>query len=281
MLEKLIMRNFALIEQLEVDLPPGFTVLTGETGAGKSIIIDAVSVVTGGPGLTEYIRSGEVRAMIEAVFNITSNKRTQDILEENGLSGEPGEPLILGRELSRTGKNVCRVNGRQVSLAVLREIAETLIDIYGQHHQQSLLNPRKHIELLDEYGGAELLQVRAETTALYQELHSLQTRLRNMEENARERTRKIDLYRYELKEIELVNPFPDEDLALAEEKNLLANTQRLSVLYRAAYDLLYEGSAQRAVTELLHEALNNLREAAALDQYARPLGDTLAAVLYQ
>jgi len=281
LLEKLFIRNFAIIDRLEIDLPKGFTVLTGETGAGKSIIIDAVTVVTGGQGLTEFIRSGEEKAVVEAVFDIGVNAKAKKILEEYGLLPEEGDSLILTREIVKTGKNLCRVNGRQVNLSVLKDIAKTLVDIYGQHHQQSLLDPLKHIELLDDYGGDQMRGLRKKLSSAYRDIAALEARIREMEADEKERVRKIDIYKYQLEEIDGIGPVEGEDSSLEEEKNILANAERLSVLYNTAYELLYEGGRQKAVTDLLHEAASNLKEACSVDPAAGPLTETVESALYQ
>ncbi len=281
MLNRLFIQNFALIDRLEIDLHPGFNVMTGETGAGKSIIIDAVDIAMGGQGLTEFIRSGEDKALVEAGFDITENQSVRDVLQQYGLLPEEEESLILSRELVKTGKNLCRINGRQVNLSLYREVAKNLVDIYGQHHQQSLLDPQKHIELLDEYGGEVLISLKERLFLVYEQLASLQSRIKAMEAGEKEQARMSDIYKFQIDEIEKCKLQPDEEQALEEEKNILAHAEKLTVLADTVYELLYDGGKQKAVTDLLHEAVRSCKEAGNIDENVRPIGETLETSLYQ
>lgn len=286
MLVKLFVQNFALIDKLELDFHRGFNVLTGETGAGKSIIIDAVGTVTGSQGLTEFIRSGEKKAVVEAVFEIEDNSRIMGLLEQFGFLPEQGESLILTRELVKSGKNTCRINGRIVNLSLYREIAGNLIDIYGQHHQQSLLDQQKHIDLLDEYGENNLSlpgfhEIKEKLAACYAQLLTLRAKLRQMEDSEKEKARMADMYRYQLEEIDNCSPVIGEDRELGEEKNILANAERLMSLASEAYTLLYEGDSTRPAAELLHAALNSLKELALVDSSLNGVYEMLESAVYQ
>jgi len=155
MLQELSIKNFAIIENLQVSFDEGMTVLTGETGAGKSIIIDAVGLLAGGRGSHDLIRYGENKTVIQGLFSIPENAKTAAVLEAYGIEAE-GDQILLQRELSRNGKNISRVNGTIVTVATLREVGETLIDIHGQNEHQELMDPQKHIDLLDQFAGNEL-----------------------------------------------------------------------------------------------------------------------------
>lgn len=281
MLKKLYIKNFALIDKLEIEFFPGFSVMTGETGAGKSIVVDAVDIAIGGQGLTEFIRSGEEKAVIEAFFEVDGNYRVIELLEQYGYMQEKGELLILCRELVKTGKNLCRINGRQVNLSVYKEVSQLLVDIYGQHHQQSLLDPLKHIELLDEYGGIQLLALKKELAVHYNQYEVLQNRLKHLEASEKEQARMVDTYRYQWEEIEKIGLKPSEDLTLQEEKHILNHAERLANLTASAYEVLYEGSKNKAVTDLIHEAVNACREAGEIDETLRPVCEVLESALYQ
>ncbi len=279
MLTELHVQNFALIDRLEIDLHPGFSVLTGETGAGKTIIIDALGVALGEQGLAEFIRSGEDKALVEAVFEVKENKKICGLMTQYGFPAD--QPLILARELVKTGKNICRINGKQVNLSVFKDFAEFLVDIYGQHHQQSLLDPQKHIELLDEYGGQDLISLKQELAAVYEELASLQARLKVMETGQKEQARMADVYRFQVTEIEQSKLIPGEDAALEAEKKVLANAEKLYVLTSEVYELLYEGNGRKAATDLLSAAIHQLKEASAIDATIRPVWQFLESSLYQ
>lgn len=281
MLKKLFIKNFALIDKMEIDFYPGFSVMTGETGAGKSIVVDAVDIAIGGQGFTEFIRSGEEKAVIEAYFEIDGNCRVKNLIEQYGYMPEEEELLILTRELVKTGKNLCRINGRQVNLSVYREVSQLLVDIYGQHHQQSLLDPLKHIELLDEYGGNPLLSLKMKLAEHYNKYEQLQNRVKQLEASEKEQARMADVYRYQWEEIEKTGLKPNEEVMLEEEKHILNHSERLAYLTNSAYEVLYEGSKSKAVTDLLHEAVNACREAGDIDESLRPVYEALKSVLYQ
>jgi len=278
---RLYIQNFALVDQLEIELHPGFNVLTGETGAGKSIIIDAVDIVTGGQGLTDFIRSGAEKAIVEGFFEVAENAKVINKLTDYGLLPEAGEPLVLARELVKSGKNLCRVNGRQVNLSVYKDIAGAIVDIYGQHHQQSLLDPQKHIELLDEYGGPELLELKEKVAAAWHGMSSLQAKLNSVETDEKDRARSADMYGYQLEEIEQGQLKIGEDNELEEEKNILFHAEKLAFSINTAYQALYEGGRQHSITDQLSEVINNVRDACIIDQSLEPIRNALASALYQ
>lgn len=281
MLKKLFIQNFALIDKMEIEFLPGFSVMTGETGAGKSIVVDAVDIAIGGQGLTEFIRSGEEKAVIEAYFEIDTNYRIKDLLKKYGYLQDERDLLILTRELVKTGKNLCRINGRQVNLSLYKEISSLLVDIYGQHHQQSLLDPLKHIELLDEYGGLSLQSIKKKLAELYTEYELLQKRFRQLEASEKEQARMADIYRYQWEEIDKIGIKPNEDVILEEQKHILSHAERLTYLTSLAYEILYEGSKVKAVTDCIHEAVNACREASDIDVSLLPVCEALESALYQ
>lgn len=155
MLQELSIKNFAIIDALTLSFEAGLTVLTGETGAGKSIIIDAIQLLTGGRGSSEFVRHGENRAEIEGLFLVEDGHPCMERAREFGIEIEEGM-VILRRDISKTGKSVCRINGKLVTISVLREIGSTLIDIHSQHETQELLNETYHLPLLDQYGQSEI-----------------------------------------------------------------------------------------------------------------------------
>lgn len=281
MLRRMFIKNFALIDSLEIDFHAGFNVLTGETGAGKSIIIDAMDVVMGGQGLTDFIRSGADASLVEALFSVEGNQVALTVLEEYGYNPEPGEDLILSRELVRSGKNTCRVNGKQVNLSVYREICKSLVDIYGQHHQQSLLEPQKHVNLLDEFGGKKIVTLKQELSMVFNELNELQNKLNNLETGVKEQGRMVDIYKYQFDEIAGSNLVIGEDDALSEEKKILVNAEKLSFISSLIYEILYESNTQKVVTDQLVNAINHLKEISHIDRTLIRFHETLETCLYQ
>ncbi len=283
MLVRLQVAKFALIEQIEIDFCAGLNILTGETGAGKSIIIDAMDVVLGGQGTTDYIRTGAERAVIEALFDISETAPVQAKLKEFGLFEEDdGKHLLLTREISRSAKNLCRVNGRVVTLGMYREIGRQLIDIYGQHHQQSLLEKEKHLHLLDSFGGQQVQELLGKTSALYKQYRELADKISGLKSDEQDRIRRLDMLRYQLSEIDNANLAAAEDIKLENERNLLANAEKLAHLCSGVYDALYAGRVgQTAALDGIHEAMANLRELAKIDPQLIALTEITENILYQ
>jgi DNA repair protein RecN (Recombination protein N) len=227
MLTELFIRNFAIIDELRLRFAAGFNVLTGETGAGKSIILDAVTLVMGGRADMTAIRAGTDAAYVEATFTITSAIQAQlaPILEAEGLEDEAPDMLVLARELKANGRSISRVNGRAVNLTILRDIADPLIDIHGQGEHLSLLKPKAHLPLLDSYAGlvAERTAVAREVT----QLHKLQREMASLRRDERQIAQRIDMLQFQVQEIDAANLIPGEEDELRAERTRLANVEQL------------------------------------------------------
>jgi len=241
MLAELTISNFVIIARLNLRFAAGLNVFTGETGAGKSILIDAVSLLLGGRADSNYIRAGADRATVEGIFHLSASERAalDPALSADELQGDDPDMLILARELRRSGHNVCRVNGRAVRLRVLEEIGAHLIDIHGQSEHLSLLQERTHLEFLDRYAGLE-----GERRALAERVTSLRAvrrELRDLMRSERELNRRADLLRFQVQEIEAAALSPGEDEALVQERNRLANAERLTEVCNEALALLSLG----------------------------------------
>lgn len=237
MLQELSIKNFAIIDTLQISFEQGMTVLTGETGAGKSIIIDAVGLLAGGRGSADFIRHGEDKTVIQGLFQMPESSQLASLMEEYGISYEPDQ-ILLQRELSSSGKNVARVNGTIVTVSVLREIAAHLIDIHGQNEHQELMNPAKHLDLLDQFGDSELGRLIASYQDTYQTFIGVKQERDRLLLDEQQNIQRIDLLTFQISEIEGANLQNDaEEEALIEERNLLANYQRilqgLTTLYNA------------------------------------------------
>jgi len=254
LLSHLSISNFALIDHLELDLSPGFNALTGETGAGKSIIVDAMSTLLGGRADSDLIRTGTSQALIEGVFTLPREMQQEflvPLLEEYGVQGE-GD-LILSRELNRRERHICRINGRIVTLRLLREVGQRLIDIHNQGEHLSLLRVREHLEFLDRFGGLTDLQGRVE--ARVKALYRARRELERLLADERELARRIDLLQHQVREIRAARLEPGEEEELKREHTLLANAEQLITQINAAYEALYEGREdQEAALDLLGEA---------------------------
>ena len=227
MLLELNVSNYALIDDLKISFSPGLNVLSGETGAGKSIIIGAINLLLGERATTEQIRQGSDLTIVEGIIR-TEPGLTEIIntmLENAGISCE--DELFLAREVSRNGRSIARVNGRAVPVSFLKEIGQVLIDLHGQHQHQSLLRQDQHIDLLDAFGGAEVMLSRKKIQDLWRRRLELKKELSGFGEDSAERERRIDLYSYQVREISEAQLQLGEDEQLAEREKVLANSERL------------------------------------------------------
>lgn len=227
MLSELQIRNFAIIDDIHLQFAPGFNVLTGETGAGKSIILDAMMLVLGERADTTMIRAGCTEAFVEATFDLSAalQKALNRLLEKEGLETGSDEGLVLARELRENGRTIARVNGRSVNLSLLRQIAAPLIDIHGQGEHLSLLKPRSHLPLLDVYGGLV-----GERTAVAQQVSHLQTiqkELESLRQDERFKAQRLDMLQYQIQEISTANLQEGEEEELRAERTRLANAEQL------------------------------------------------------
>src|SRR4051812_36761768 len=218
MLSELSITNFAIIETLTISFEKGLTVLTGETGAGKSIIIDAIHLLVGGRGSAEFVRHGEDKAEIEGLFQLgDSNHPVMMKALEFGIDIEEGM-VVLRRDISRTGKSVCRINGKLVTISTLREIGATLVDIHGQHEHQELMDETRHLSLLDQFGFDEIARSLLEYQTVFHRYEQTQGKLRALSENEQKTAHRLDLIQFQLDEIQKADLKLSEDDDLAEEK---------------------------------------------------------------
>ncbi|BAB06495.1 DNA repair protein RecN [Halalkalibacterium halodurans] len=261
MLVELSIKQFAIIEQLTVSFDKGLTVLTGETGAGKSIIIDAIGLLLGGRGSAEYVRYGEKRAEIEGLFILEPKHPAFAKAEALGIQADDGM-IVLRRDVTNQGKSICRINGKLVTLGILREIGQSLVDIHGQHEHQTLLHKEQHLSLLDHFAGPPLETVLDEYKELYKQYLALERQLAQLTENEKEMAQKTDLFQYQLKEIEAANLEPGEDKRLEAERLKLANAEKLFKSVHDAYNNLYgEGRG----LEWINNALTHIEDASSYD----------------
>ncbi|OZU90015.1 DNA repair protein RecN [Virgibacillus indicus] len=264
MLTELSIHDFAIIDEISINFNEGLTVLTGETGAGKSIIIDAIQLLAGGRGSVEYVRHQAKRAEIEGLFFI--NYKSHPVYEkgrEYGIEIQD-EQIVLKRTITSSGKSICRVNGKLVTLAILKEFGKTLIDIHSQHETQSLMDPESHIELLDLYDSKRTAEAKIEYLRLYEKLSTLKSRYRTLNENEKEMAHRQDLLEFQIKEIEQADLSPDEDNILEEERNSLVNYERIFKALQDAYNALY--GEQKGI-EWVNQAQLSLQEGSEHDPF--------------
>lgn len=285
MLHELIIRNFAIIDDLQIVFGPGLNILTGETGAGKSIIIDALGLLLGDRGAAEWVRAGCDRAEIEAAFRLSpggeATAAVQRLLQEHELEDlDAPEWLTLAREVRLNGRNVCRVNGRTVSLQILSEVAAVLIDVHGQGEHLNLLHPRTHIHLVDRY--ANLLPMRGEVAAQVGKLRKVRSDLNRMRQDARTIAQRLDLLSFQVEEIFEARLRPGEDVELENERRRLGNAEALMQLAQATQALLSAGDADvPSAVDLLGQAVGRLERLARIDPAMEEEADRAQGLLEQ
>ncbi len=237
MLQSIHIKNVALIERLDMEFTNGFNVLTGETGAGKSILIDAVNLVLGERASKELITHGADKAAVDAVFNIqNAGVALLSALEE--LGAESMDELFLSREVSLSGKNVCRINGVMVPLVVLKRVSDLLVDVHGQHEHQSLLNATLHIRFLDAFGAAQIAPVKEKLSEAYTNFKSIQKFMLSGFSSQDEREREMDILGYQIREITAAKLKQGEEEKLLAERALLANAERIQTAFSASAEAL-------------------------------------------
>lgn len=288
MLLELTVQDFAIIERVRLAFGPGFNALTGETGAGKSIVIDALGAILGERTGAEFVRAGAANARVEGVFARDGDDEFHALLIELGLAepGEEDEPLILTREISATGRSTARVNGRTVTASTLARLGERLVDIHGQSEHLSLLRPASHSELLDRYAG--VLVEREALAAVVAELRAVRERLASLDRDERELARRVELLRFQVEEIETARLRPAEEDELDAERRILGSAERLRELAELAYrklnggadDDFVGGKTPRAALDLLRQVTVALGELAKLDPSLEELRGQVEEQLY-
>ena len=278
MLAELSIKNFAIIEALSISFEKGLTVLTGETGAGKSIIIDAIHLLVGGRGSAEFVRHGEDKAEIEGLFQIDDpNHPVIGKTMEFGIEIEEGM-VVVRREISRTGKSVCRINGKLVTISILREVGSTLVDIHGQHEHQELMDETRHLPLLNQFGGEELFHSLVEYSQVFHRYEHILHKLKSLTENDQKTAHRLDLIQFQLDEIQKADLKPFEDEELFEEKRKLGNFERIFEAIQSAYNAL---QGEQKGLDWVGMVMGNLEDAAALDSAYQDIFDSVSSSFYQ
>ena len=283
MLLTLTIRNFAIIDSAEIPFSPGFNVLTGETGAGKSILIDALGCVLGERTSPEMVRAGARSATVDAVFDISTSQNVDAIasaLADLEVENHDGE-LILSREIQATGRSSARLNGRPTTASVLSQLGALLVDVHGQSDHLSLLKPAAQLDLLDRY--ARTMELRERFRRVYAELRDVRERQASFDRGARERMQRMDLLQYQVEEIREAAPQIDEDVLLVAERSRLANAERLALDAALVYAQIAgseSGDDAPAVTALLRTASHALQEISELDASVRELSERLNDALF-
>lgn len=279
MLVELHVENFGLLENVLLNFGQGLTVFTGETGAGKSMLIDALGVLLGSRVAADMIRHGEEQAKVEGVFA----ELPPAVINKLGESGYPAEEgqLFLYREVNSSGRNICRVQGRTVPLSLYRSLCEGLVDIHGQMEHQSLLRPETHRDLLDALGGQEQIELKGEVARAAKTYLTVINKEKELLVSEAERQSKEDLLTYQLTEIDQVKPLPGEEDKLNEEKKRLSNAERIMSLVGEVYAALYQGTGRgQAAFDLLGSSRKALSELARLDSSSSGMLETAESIYY-
>lgn len=277
LLKELSIRNFAIIDDLTVSFAEGLTVLTGETGAGKSIIIDAVHLLAGGRGSLEFIRHGARKAELGGLFEIASDDHPIYVkLEEAGIEAEEGM-IVLRRDLNDSGKSVCRINGKLVPLSVLRDIGGSLIDIHGQHENQELMDEKRHIFLLDHFAEGHIASVKEQYAEVFEQYRKLKRKLQTLALDEQRAAQRIDLYQFQLNELEEAALKVDEEESLNEERKRLMNFHKIFERANIAYDSIRSDGKG---LDLIGNAMNMLEEIAELDSNFKEPSEAVTSSFY-
>lgn len=274
MLCELNIRNFVIIDRLSLNFASGLNILTGETGAGKSIIIDAIDLLLGGKARTDLIRTGEEEAVVEALFDLSAAVNLRSVLAAAGFDN--GDELLVRRVLSLSGKNRIYVNGTLATAAQLQSWLTQIVAIYGQHEQFTLARVETHGQLLDSYAGigTELATYRQ----LYEKIRELRAALARLDRAEQERQQRLDLLDYQLKEIAVADVHPGEDLQLVAERTLLQHAEKLATIATGGYDDLY--AREGAICETLARLASQLSAGAAIDPHLAPLAEAVQSTFY-
>src|SRR5574341_931697 len=278
MLSELHIQNFAIIDKLNLKFGPGLIILTGETGAGKSIILDAVEMLVGGRADATVVRTESDAALVEATFQLKGPEKeaVNEVLKREELLDDPNF-VTLTREVRREGRNVARVNGRTVGASLLKEIGAYLVDIHGQSEHLSLLDPRAHLGLLDRY--AEVAKPLSDYRQTYQKLLNVRRELSELRQTQADADRRMEMLTFQAEEIEAAKLKPGEDEELRKERDRLANAESLAQYAQQALNVLDEGSPESpAASDLVGQAAQALAGLAKIDKAQEELADEAATL---
>lgn len=276
MLLEISIKNFAIIEEISLNFEKGMTVLTGETGAGKSIIIDAMNMMLGSRATTDVIRHGAPKAEIEGLFTVESNRHLTALFEEQGL--EWTDELIIRREILQNGRSVSRINGQMVNLSVLKAVGQHLVDIHGQHDQEELMRPQLHITMLDEFGDAAFFQTKAAYRQTFEDYKRLRKQVVELQRNQQENKARIEMLEFQIAEIEAAALEVEEDVRLEQERQRLLNHKMIADTLTNAYTML--DAEEFSSLSNVRSAMNDLESIEEYDTSYKELSGQLAETFY-
>lgn len=276
MLLEISIKNFAIIEAISLNFEKGMTVLTGETGAGKSIIIDAMNMMLGARATTDVVRHGAPKAEIEGLFSVENSHALQMIFDEQGI--ELGDEIIIRREILQNGRSVSRVNGQMVNLSVLRSIGQYLVDIHGQHDQEELMRPQLHIQMLDGFGDADFLELKQAYQTNFDAYRKMRKGLLEIKKNQEEHKARIEMLEFQMAEIESASLQPGEDLKLNQERDKLLNYKNIADTLTNAYTML--DNEEFSSLANVRSAMNDMESLEDYDAEYREISSSLSESYY-
>ena len=276
MLLEISIKNFAIIEAISLNFEKGMTVLTGETGAGKSIIIDAMNMMLGARATTDVIRHGAPKAEIEGLFSIENSLPLQEIFDEQGI--DLGDEIIIRREILQNGRSVSRVNGQMVNLSVLRAIGQHLVDIHGQHDQEELMRPQLHIQMLDEFSDTDFLELKQSYQTNFDVYRQMRKQLLEIKKNQEEHKARIEMLEFQMAEIESAALQPGEDLKLNQELDKLLNHKNIADTLTNAYTML--DNEEFSSLANVRSAMNDMESLEEYDAEYREISTSLSESYY-
>ena len=276
MLLEISIKNFAIIEEISLNFEKGMTVLTGETGAGKSIIIDAMNMMLGSRATTDVIRHGAPKAEIEGLFAVESNRHLTALFEEQGL--EWTDELIIRREILQNGRSVSRINGQMVNLSVLKAVGQHLVDIHGQHDQEELMRPQLHITMLDEFGDAAFFQTKTAYRQTFEDYKRLRKQVVELQRNQQENKARIEMLEFQIAEIEAAALEVEEDVRLEQERQRLLNHKMIADTLTNAYTML--DAEEFSSLSNVRSAMNDLESIEEYDPSYKELSSQLSETFY-
>ena len=282
MILEINIKNFIIIEQESINFTTGLNIITGETGSGKSLIIDALQAITGGKFSKDDIRHGAEKALISALFALEHNSELEALLEEYGIEREADNTLLISREVNTAGRASSRINGQTVTFTMLKAVAQCLIDIVGQNEHQLLFNANKHIDFVDSFGEQDVDLLKSKLKLITDNLKSVEARYKEICGNSSERERKLDLYKFQIEEIESAALKPEEEEQHKAKRLLLLNSEKLFKNITQVYDFLFNSEdGTICAVDVLEDSTHKLNELQHIDNRLQGFVGVIEAALYQ
>lgn len=282
MILEINIKNFIIIEQETINFTAGLNIITGETGSGKSLVIDALQAIVGGRFSKEDIRQGADKTLISALFAIEKNPELDALMEEYGIEKEADNTLLISREVNIAGRSNCRINGQTVTLTMLKNIAQSLIDIIGQNEHQLLFNANKHIDFIDSFGEHEIDKLKEKLKIITDSLSTFEAKYKDICGDASERERRLDLYKFQIEEIDNADIELDEDEKLKAKRLLLINSEKLYKNMTQVYNNIFEGDlGNGCAIDMLEDSIQKLSELEEIDNRLQSFKAAIENALYQ